>query len=83
MLFRFRLVPRIISVVGVIGYALVFFGSIASWFGQLDVSSGGNGAPLVVPVAVFEIILLPFWLLFKGFKTPDTTITNTDVRHAA
>jgi hypothetical protein len=71
MLFRFRLVPRGISVVGLIGYALVFFGSIAGWFGLVDVTPGGNGTLLAVPVAAFEIILLPFWLFFKGFKTPE------------
>jgi len=72
MLFRFRLVPRFISVVGLIGYALVFFGSIAGWFDLIDVSPGGSGAALALPVAAFEIILLPFWLLFRGFKTPET-----------
>jgi Domain of unknown function (DUF4386) len=73
MLFRYRLVPRFISVVGLIGYALVFLGSIAGWFDLIDVSPGGSGAGavLALPVAVFEIILLPFWLLFKGFKTPE------------
>jgi len=25
----------------------------------------------VFPNAAFEIILLPFWLLFRGFKTPE------------
>jgi hypothetical protein len=76
MLFRFRLVPRVISVVGLIGYALVFLGGIAGWFDLVDVSPGGNGTLLAVPVAVFEIILLPFWLFFKGFKTPDATVAN-------
>ncbi len=71
MLFHFRLVPRVISVVGLIGYALVFFGSIAGWFGLVDVTPGGNGTLLAVPVAAFEIILLPFWLFFKGFKMPE------------
>jgi hypothetical protein len=73
MLFRYRLVPRVISVVGLIGYALVFLGGIAGWFDLIDVSPGGSGvgAVLALPVAVFEIILLPFWLLFKGFKTPE------------
>jgi hypothetical protein len=70
MLFRFQLVPRLISLVGLIGYALVFLGGIAGWFELIDVSPGGNGSPLAVPVAVFEIILLPFWLLFRGFRTP-------------
>jgi hypothetical protein len=73
MLFRYRLVPRFISVVGLIGYTLVFIGGIAGWFDLIDVSPGGSGvgAVLALPVAVFEIILLPFWLLFKGFKTPE------------
>ena len=71
MLFRYRLVPRFISVVGLIGYALVFLGGIAGWFDLIDVSPGGNGTPLAVPVAVWEIILLPFWLLFRGFETGD------------
>jgi hypothetical protein len=72
LLFRFRLVPRLISVVGLIGYALVFVGGIVGWFGLIDVEPGGNGSPLAIPVAVFEIILLPFWLLFRGFKMPET-----------
>jgi hypothetical protein len=72
MLFRFRLVPRVISVVGLIGYALVLFGSIAGWFGLIDVAPGGNGTLFALPVATFEIILLPFWLLYRGFKIPDT-----------
>ena len=67
LLFRFRLVPRFISVFGLSGYALVLLGSIAGWFDLVDVSPGGSGSPLAVPVAVFEIILLPFWLLFRGF----------------
>jgi len=73
MLFRYRLVPRFISVVGLIGYVLVLFGSIAGWFDLINVSPGGSGAGavLALPVAVFEIILLPFWLLFKGFKIPE------------
>ena len=75
MLFRYRLVPRLISVVGLIGYALVFLVSIAGWFGLVDPSPGasGAGAVLILPVGVFEIILLPFWLLFRGFKTPEAS----------
>ena len=70
MLFRYRLVPRVISVVGLIGYTLVFFYSIAGWFGLIDLTPGASGwGVLVLPVATFEIILLPIWLFFKGFKT--------------
>src|SRR5436190_1037673 len=49
MLFRFRLVPRAIAVVGLIGYALVLFGSIAGWFGLIDVAPGGNGTIFALP----------------------------------
>lgn len=73
MLFRFRLVPRAISVVGLIGYAIVFFGSFTGWFGLINVAPGGNGTILALPVATFEIILLPFWLFFRGFKMPEAT----------
>src|SRR5215468_4580873 len=76
MLFRYRLVPRFIPVVGLIGYALVFLGGVAGWFDLIDVSPGGNGTPLAIPVAVWEIILLPFWLLFRGFRMPEATETG-------
>jgi Domain of unknown function (DUF4386) len=69
MLLRFRLVPPGISMVGLIGYAIVLLGSIAGWFGLIDVAPGGNGTLLALPVATFEIILLPLWLFFRGFKT--------------
>jgi hypothetical protein len=71
MLFRFRLVPRVISVVGLIGYAVILFGGIAGWFGLIDVTPGGSGQFFALPLAAFEIILLPFWLLFRGFKMPE------------
>ncbi len=77
MLFRFRLVPRVISVVGLIAYALVLLGSIAGWFDLLDVSPGGNGTILALPVATFEIILLPFWLLFRGFNSSANSAKST------
>jgi hypothetical protein len=72
ILFRFRLVPRVISVVGLIGYAMVLFGGIAGWFGLIDVAPGGNGTIFALPVATFEIIFLPFWLFIRGFRTPET-----------
>src|SRR5438034_8750744 len=74
MLFRYRLVPRFISVAGLIGYALVLFGSIAGWFDLVDPSPGasGWGGVFALPVAVLEVILLPFWWLTTGFTMPES-----------
>jgi hypothetical protein len=70
-LVRFKLVPRAISVTGLAGYVLILIAGLASWFGVIDASPQGNVAFLALPVATFEIILLPFWLFFRGFKMPE------------
>ena len=58
------------SVVGLLGYGVIFFGGIAAWFGLIDASPGGPATFLAIPVAAFEILLLPFWLYFRGFEMP-------------
>jgi hypothetical protein len=68
MLFRTRLVPRILSVVGIIGYALLLPSAILTLMGILDTAPGAPGAIVAIPVAVFEIILMPIWLYAKGFN---------------
>jgi hypothetical protein len=75
MLVRHKMVPRVISVVGLVGYALSLFGGLAVWFGLID-PAAALGTVINVPVAVFEIILLPFWLFFRGFKMPEATETE-------
>jgi len=72
VLVRHRLVPRTIAWTGVVGYALVLVGGLASWFGIVDAAPGGSSSFLAVPVAVFEIVLLPAWLLLRGFTIPST-----------
>ncbi|MCI3135292.1 DUF4386 domain-containing protein [Phenylobacterium aquaticum] len=69
-LHRFRLVPRAISAIGLLGYALVLTGGVASWFDLLDASPLGPSTFMAIPVALFEIILLPTWLLAKGLNIP-------------
>lgn len=70
-LFRFRLVPNLISITGIVGYGLVFVIGFAGWFDLVDPTPTGNVTYLAIPVALFEIVLLPFWLFFKGFKMPE------------
>lgn len=76
-LIRFRLVPLFISVVGSIGYISILFGGIASWFGVIDPSPFGPATYMAIPVALFEIVLLPCWLFSKGFKMPKQECQNT------
>ena len=69
LLYQSKLVPRFISVVGFIGYALLLPSAILALYGVLDPSPGGPGSILAIPGAVFEIILMPIWLFAKGFNT--------------
>lgn len=72
LLYRARLVPRFIAVVGLIGYALLLPSAILTLLGLLDTLPGAPGSLLVIPVAVFEIILMPIWLYAKGFNMSAT-----------
>jgi hypothetical protein len=72
LLYRARLVPRFISVVGFIGYALLLPAGVLTLLGVLDTLPGSPGSLLVIPVALFEIILMPIWLYAKGFNMSAT-----------
>jgi hypothetical protein len=63
LLFRTRLIPRWLSISGLIGYACLMAGAIAEIFG-LHI-----GLMLTIPGMFFELVL-PFWLFFRGFQ-PD------------
>ena len=72
LLFRTRLIPRFLSVWGVIGYAIFLAGIIAEIFGVHIVLM------LSIPGGLFEVGLA-FWLLIKGFQ-PEATIRSRDAR---
>lgn len=61
LLFRTRLIPRFLSVAGLIGYPILMVGAIAEVFG-LHIE-----LVLTVPGMFFELVL-PFWLFTKGFQ---------------
>jgi Domain of unknown function (DUF4386) len=73
MLYRTKLVPRFISVVGLVGYALLLPSAILSFFGLIDSTPGGPGTIFALPAAFFEIILMPVWLFAKGFNVTALT----------
>ena len=66
MLYQSRLVPRILSLIGIVGAPILVIGYIAVLFGLI-----GRLAPLAalsaVPVALFEFSL-GIYLVVKGFK---------------
>jgi hypothetical protein len=61
LLFRTRLIPRWLSVSGLIGYPVLMAGCIAEIFGV------HIGTQLTIPGMFFELVL-PFWLIMKGFQ---------------
>jgi len=60
LLYQSKLIPRFISVLGLIGYALLLPGALLHMLGYVDL--------LQFPGGLFEIILLPIWLFVKGFN---------------
>src|ERR1700684_3566615 len=76
LLYRSRLVPRIIPVIGLIGAPLLICTVIATLFGGFKL---GSPMPAALLVAAWELSL-GVWLVVKGFKASSLTtgITATD-----
>lgn len=70
VLYRTRLVPRIIPLLGLIGAPLLVASTIATLFGAWDQVSS-SAALLAFPIAAWEFSL-GVWLVVKGF-TPSST----------
>lgn len=62
VLFREKLIPRILSLVGIIGYIALAFSGFLGLFGIHSISMA-----LFIPGSIFEIGL-PIYLLLKGFR---------------
>ncbi len=69
LLYVSRLVPRPIAVLGLVGYACLTVGVPLDLIGVLDMGAG-PGQALLVPGGLFEAVVLPSWLIAKGFGTP-------------
>lgn len=68
LLYRSKLVPRPLAVLGLIGYPVLLVGAVLDMFGLIDTTQGA-GLLALVPGGLFELIL-PIWLLAKGFSHP-------------
>ncbi len=66
LLYQSKLTARVISVLGLIGYALLLATGLLDMFGLIDALHGAEMI-LFLPGGLFEIIL-PIWLIVKGFN---------------
>jgi hypothetical protein len=73
LLYRSRLVPRWIALLGLVGYPLLLLGSILTAFEVTD-AIHGSGQVWLVLGGLFELIL-PIWLIAKGFTFPRSTLS--------
>jgi hypothetical protein len=66
LLYKSRLVPRVLSLIGIVGSPILIFGDIAILFGLIG-QRAPSAALTAVLVALFEF-LLGIWLVVKGFN---------------
>ena len=71
LLFSSKMVPQFIAVLGLVGYALFGVGTVLDLAGLVDMNAG-LGMILLAPGGLFEILVLPVWLIAKGFRTSRT-----------
>ncbi len=69
LLFVSRLVPRPIAVLGLVGYGLFSLGVPLDLLGVLNMNEG-LGMLILAPGFLFEFVVLPIWLIVKGFSSP-------------
>jgi len=69
LLFRSKLIPRWLAILGLITYPTLLMGTILDIFNVVNVTHG-IGLLALIPGAVFEFVL-PVWLLVKGFRFHD------------
>jgi hypothetical protein len=62
-----RIVPKNLSMLGVVGYPVFLAGSISAMFNLIDVTHGAGMLALVLG-GLFELIF-PVWLFTKGFTS--------------
>ena len=75
LLFVSRLVPRPIAVLGLIGYAVFSLGVPLDLLGVLNMNEG-LGMLVLAPGGLFEFVVMPIWLIAKGFRPPSSAVLS-------
>lgn len=65
--YRTKIIPTLLSIIGLIGYVMLILSAILDIFGIID-TVNGKGIMMYIPGGIFELILLPAWLIIKGFN---------------
>jgi hypothetical protein len=76
IMYRSRLVPRIIPTLGLLGAPILLVSDIGVLFGSHDQVSG-TALVMTLPIAVWEFSL-GVWMTVKGFRTPATPTGEVD-----
>ena len=74
LMYRSRLVPRLIPTIGLIGGVLLFVDVTAIFFGSYPLGAVWHGIA-AAPIFAWELAL-GIWLVVKGFKPPAITKTS-------
>ena len=82
LLFVSRLVPRPIAVLGLAGYGLFSLAVPLDLLGVLNMNEG-LGMLVLAPGFLYEFVVLPIWLIAKGFSTPPASETSRSPRLAS
>jgi hypothetical protein len=72
LFFTSRIVPRPIGVLGLFIYVLLLLVVVLDLVGAVEEGSG-TGLALLLPGALYEFVILPIWLIAKGFRRPVAT----------
>ena len=69
--YQSKLVPRKLSILGILGSVLIFAAALLEMFGII-LQLSPSGILLAIPIAVYEMVLA-IWLILKGFNQENLT----------
>ena len=67
LLYQSKLIPRYLSILGIIGYAMLLLGVLLNMLRYVNLNTSA-GILLYLPGGLFELFL-PIWLFVKGFSS--------------